>query len=116
MIQKEGSGAAQLLQLAQEEGADLPVTGACGVISLGEWNFGGMTESFRRPARSAATCPTDSLPEWFWKKTMQTPVQIDYQGMSARPELQASIKQHVAGEKGPQASTVKLLGKHSLRL
>jgi cold shock CspA family protein len=27
---------------------------------------------------------------------MQTPVQIDYQGMSARPELQASIEQHVA--------------------
>jgi hypothetical protein len=59
---------------------------------------------------------------------MQTPIQIDYQGMSARSELQASIEQHVAefeqrfgvaeevGEKGPQASTVKLLGKHSLRL
>src|SRR6266702_8149360 len=27
---------------------------------------------------------------------MQTPVQIDYQGMSARPEVQASIEQHVA--------------------
>jgi cold shock CspA family protein len=27
---------------------------------------------------------------------MQTPVEIDYQGMSARPELQASIEQHVA--------------------
>lgn len=27
---------------------------------------------------------------------MQTPVEIDYQGMSARPALQASIEQHVA--------------------
>ena len=117
---------------------------------------------------------------------MQTPVEIDFQGMRGRPEVQASIQHHVAeleqrygrvtacrvvlkgpgghhrtgglyevnirlalpngrevyfhsnsvldgafsrlavgthvifaeemGEKGPQASTVKLLGKHRLRL
>ena len=27
---------------------------------------------------------------------MQTPVEIDFQGMSARPDIQASIEQHVA--------------------
>jgi nucleotide-binding universal stress UspA family protein len=36
-----GSGAAQLIRLAQDEGADLIVTGAYG--RLGEWMFGGMT-------------------------------------------------------------------------
>jgi len=106
---------------------------------------------------------------------MQTPVQIDFQGMHGTPDVRASIEKHVAqlerrygrvtacrvvltgpsghhlvaadghevyfhrnsvldgafghlavgahvtfaeemGEKGPQASTVKLLGKHGLRL
>ena len=27
---------------------------------------------------------------------MQTPVEIDFQGMSARPDIHASIEQHVA--------------------
>ena len=31
-----------------------------------------------------------------WRKTMQTPVEIDFQGMSARPDIHASIEQHVA--------------------
>jgi nucleotide-binding universal stress UspA family protein len=43
MLQKEGSGAAQLIQIAQEERADLLVTGAYGHSRLGEWMFGGMT-------------------------------------------------------------------------
>ena len=43
MIRKEGTGAAQLIRLAQQEGADLLVTGAYGHSRLGEWIFGGMT-------------------------------------------------------------------------
>ena len=31
-----------------------------------------------------------------WRKTMQTPVEIDFQGMSARPDIHASIEQHLA--------------------
>jgi nucleotide-binding universal stress UspA family protein len=41
IIHQGGSGAAQLIRLAQDEGADLIVTGAYG--RLGEWMFGGMT-------------------------------------------------------------------------
>ncbi|MGC2225185.1 MAG: universal stress protein [Methylocella sp.] len=40
---QQGSGAAQLIKLAQDEGADLLVTGAYGRSRLGEWIFGGMT-------------------------------------------------------------------------
>jgi nucleotide-binding universal stress UspA family protein len=43
IIHQEGSGAAQLIRLAQEEGADLIVAGAYGHSRLGEWIFGGMT-------------------------------------------------------------------------
>jgi nucleotide-binding universal stress UspA family protein len=43
IIHQEGSGAAQLIRLAQDEGADLIVTGAYGHSRLGEWMFGGMT-------------------------------------------------------------------------
>jgi nucleotide-binding universal stress UspA family protein len=43
MLQEEGSAAAQLTRLAQNEGADLLVTGAYGHSRLGEWIFGGMT-------------------------------------------------------------------------
>jgi nucleotide-binding universal stress UspA family protein len=43
IIHQEGSGAAQLIRLAQDEGADLIVTGAYGHSRLGEWVFGGMT-------------------------------------------------------------------------
>ncbi len=43
MLQKEGSGAAQLIRLARDEGADLLVAGAYGHSRLGEWIFGGMT-------------------------------------------------------------------------
>jgi len=43
MVQKEGSGAAQLIQVAKDEKADLLVTGAYGHSRLGEWIFGGMT-------------------------------------------------------------------------
>ena len=43
MVQREGSGAAQLLQIAKDERADLLVTGAYGHTRLGEWIFGGMT-------------------------------------------------------------------------
>lgn len=40
---QEGSGAAQLIELAKRDGADLLVTGAYGHSRLGEWVFGGMT-------------------------------------------------------------------------
>jgi len=43
MVQKQGSGASQLLQVAKDERADLLVTGAYGHSRLGEWVFGGMT-------------------------------------------------------------------------
>ncbi len=42
ILQQEGSGAAQLIQLAKDEKADLLVTGACGHSRLGEWIFGRM--------------------------------------------------------------------------
>ena len=44
ILEQRGSGAAQLIRVAQEEGADLLVTGAYGHSRLGEWVFGGMTE------------------------------------------------------------------------
>lgn len=43
ILHKEGSGAVQLINLAQEESADLLVTGAYGHSRLGEWFFGGVT-------------------------------------------------------------------------
>jgi nucleotide-binding universal stress UspA family protein len=43
MLEQKGSGAVQLLRIAQEERADLLVTGAYGHSRLGEWIFGGMT-------------------------------------------------------------------------
>jgi nucleotide-binding universal stress UspA family protein len=43
MVEQEGSGAAQLIRIAQEERADLLVIGAYGHSRLGEWVFGGMT-------------------------------------------------------------------------
>ncbi len=43
ILHREGSGAAQLITLAREEGADLLVSGAYGHSRLGEWVFGGVT-------------------------------------------------------------------------
>ena len=43
LLEQEGSGAAQLIRVAQEERADLLITGAYGHSRLGEWIFGGMT-------------------------------------------------------------------------
>ena len=43
ILHREGSGAAQLIKVAREEGADLLVTGAYGHSRLGEWVFGGVT-------------------------------------------------------------------------
>jgi nucleotide-binding universal stress UspA family protein len=43
ILHQKGSAAAQLIHLAQEEGADLLVTGAYGHSRLGEWFFGGVT-------------------------------------------------------------------------
>jgi len=43
ILLQEGSGAAALIRLAQDEGADLLVTGAYGHSRLGEWIFGGVT-------------------------------------------------------------------------
>ncbi len=53
-LHQEESGAAQLIQLAREEGADLLVTGAYGHSRLGEWIFGGMTRDLL--ARSPICC------------------------------------------------------------
>jgi nucleotide-binding universal stress UspA family protein len=44
ILEQRSSGAAQLIRVAQEEGADLLVTGAYGHSRLGEWVFGGMTK------------------------------------------------------------------------
>jgi nucleotide-binding universal stress UspA family protein len=43
ILHRKGSDAAQLIDLAQDEGADLLITGAYGHSRLGEWIFGGMT-------------------------------------------------------------------------
>jgi len=43
VLHQDGSLAALLIRLAQDEGADLLVTGAYGHTRLGEWVFGGMT-------------------------------------------------------------------------
>jgi nucleotide-binding universal stress UspA family protein len=43
ILEQKGSGAQQLIRIAQEERADLLVTGAYGHSRLGEWIFGGMT-------------------------------------------------------------------------
>jgi nucleotide-binding universal stress UspA family protein len=43
ILEQRGSGAKQLIRIAQEERADLLVTGAYGHSRLGEWIFGGMT-------------------------------------------------------------------------
>jgi nucleotide-binding universal stress UspA family protein len=43
ILHRDGSGAMQLLQHAQDESADLLVIGAYGHSRLGEWIFGGMT-------------------------------------------------------------------------
>lgn len=50
-VQAPGSGADQIIGLAEDEGADLLVTGAYGHSRLNEWVFGGMTREPR--ARSA---------------------------------------------------------------
>ncbi|MEO8321450.1 MAG: universal stress protein [Bradyrhizobium sp.] len=42
-MQAHGSGADQIIGLAEEKGADLMVTGAYGHSRLNEWVFGGMT-------------------------------------------------------------------------
>jgi nucleotide-binding universal stress UspA family protein len=44
LLDRQVSSAAQLIKLAQDEGADLLVTGAYGHSRLGEWAFGGMTQ------------------------------------------------------------------------
>jgi nucleotide-binding universal stress UspA family protein len=43
MLEQKGSGAAQLIRIAQEERADMLVNGAYGHSRLGECIFGGMT-------------------------------------------------------------------------
>lgn len=43
MAHRGGSGAKALIEVAQQEGADLLVTGAYGHTRLGEWIFGGVT-------------------------------------------------------------------------
>jgi nucleotide-binding universal stress UspA family protein len=43
VLQQHGSSAAELVKFAQEDGADLLVTGAYGHSRLGEWIFGGVT-------------------------------------------------------------------------
>jgi nucleotide-binding universal stress UspA family protein len=54
ILHQEGSPAAQLIRLAQDEGADLLVAGAYGHSRLGEWMFGGMTRDLL--ARSPFCC------------------------------------------------------------
>jgi nucleotide-binding universal stress UspA family protein len=43
ILHQNGSGAAALIRVAAEEGADLLVAGAYGHTRLGEWMFGGVT-------------------------------------------------------------------------
>jgi nucleotide-binding universal stress UspA family protein len=53
-LQQEGSGATQLIRMAQDERADLLVTGAYGHSRLGEWIFGGITRDLL--AKSPICC------------------------------------------------------------
>jgi nucleotide-binding universal stress UspA family protein len=43
ILHQQGSGAAELIKFAQEDGADIIVPGAYGHSRLGEWIFGGVT-------------------------------------------------------------------------
>ena len=43
ILHSDGSGAALLTRMAQDDGADLLITGAYGHTRLGEWIFGGVT-------------------------------------------------------------------------
>jgi nucleotide-binding universal stress UspA family protein len=54
ILEQKGSGASQLIQIAEDEQADLLVTGAYGHSRLGEWMFGGMTRELL--ARSPICC------------------------------------------------------------
>lgn len=54
ILHGSGSEADALIRLAQEEGADLLVTGAYGHSRLGEWIFGGMTRALL--AKSPLCC------------------------------------------------------------
>jgi nucleotide-binding universal stress UspA family protein len=54
VLEQKGSGAEQLIRVAQEERADLLVTGAYGHSRLGEWIFGGMTRELL--AKSPICC------------------------------------------------------------
>jgi nucleotide-binding universal stress UspA family protein len=54
VLQKHRSVAAELIKFAQEDGADLLVTGAYGHSRLGEWIFGGVTRDLL--ATSAICC------------------------------------------------------------
>jgi nucleotide-binding universal stress UspA family protein len=53
-LQQEGTGASQLIRVAQDERADLLVAGAYGHSRLGEWMFGGMTQDLL--AKSPICC------------------------------------------------------------
>ena len=54
VLEQRGSGAEELIRVAQEERADLLVTGAYGHSRLGEWIFGGMTRELL--AKSPICC------------------------------------------------------------
>jgi nucleotide-binding universal stress UspA family protein len=54
VLEQQGSGAEELIRVAEEERADLLVTGAYGHSRLGEWIFGGMTRQLL--AKSPICC------------------------------------------------------------
>ena len=54
VLEQRGSGAEELIRVAQEERADLLVTGAYGHSRLGEWMFGSVTRELL--AKSPICC------------------------------------------------------------
>jgi hypothetical protein len=61
------------------------------------WLLSAKLNTFSRQVRSAASYLTDALRRnSAWRRIVQTPVEIDFQGMSGTPEVHTSIEKHVA--------------------
>jgi hypothetical protein len=86
-----------LIRLARDEGADLIVTGAYGHSRLGEWIFGGVTRELL--ATSPLCCLMShrhQVSKDLTEREMQTPLEIDFQGMAAAAAIHDAIADRVA--------------------
>ena len=98
ILHQNGSGAAALIRVAAEEGADLLVTGVWTVQPPRRMD---VRRRDPRPARdqsdllSHVSLKVGCKPARQWRRTMQTPVEIDFQGMTSTPKIQAAIAAQV---------------------